>query len=146
MEDYVMQNEKTEELISQIKNSTNVSQFINKYDESFSDINFTNYVKLIIQKKGLKKSKVIKKAGLHRTYAYQILSGHKRPSRDKVLRFSFGLELDLNETQQLLKVAQYSTLYPKNKRDAIIIYCKCYGYNLITTNELLYNNEEVIIE
>ncbi len=94
----MINNEQTEKLINEIRDSSNVYKYISKYNTDFPNVSFINYVNLIIQKKHLKKSDVIKKTGLHRTYAYQIFSGKKKPSRDKVIRISFGLQLDLENT------------------------------------------------
>lgn len=141
-----MNNEKTENLINELKESTSVYHYISKYDTEFPEISFRKYVDLIIQKKKLKKSKIIKSACLHRTYAYQIFSGKKKPSRDKVIMLSFGLDLALAETQRLLKAAEFSPLTPKNKRDSIILYAKCNGLNINKTLSLLYDNDEEILE
>ena len=64
-----------------------------------------------------------KQDGSGRTYGHQLFSGKRKPSRDKVIQFAFGFGLDVEETQQLLKIAQKPSLYPKLKRDAAIIYC-----------------------
>ena len=41
---------------------------------------------------------------------------------NSLLQLSIGMELDLKETQQLLKTAGKSILYAKIKRDAAVIY------------------------
>lgn len=141
----MFENEKTEQLMNELKDSSNVYSYISKYNTDFPNISFTDFMDLIIQKKGLKKSKVVKATGLHRTYAYQIMSGKKKPSRDKVLTFSFGLGLNIDDTQRFLRIAEFNLLYPKQKRDSIIIYAICNEYSLDKTNFLLdENNEEPI--
>ncbi|PKM96240.1 MAG: transcriptional regulator [Firmicutes bacterium HGW-Firmicutes-1] len=137
-----MKNERTEELINEIKDISNVYSYISKYNTDFPNLTFSNFVDLVIQKKRLKKSQVVKNAGLHRTYGYQIISGKKKPSRDKALTIAYGLELSLEETQKLLNIAEFNPLYPKNKRDSIIIFTLCNHYNLEKTNLLLYDNKE----
>ena len=67
-------------------------------------------------------AEVIKKAQIDRTYGHQLFNGTRVPSRDKLLQLSIGMELDLKETQQLLKTAGKSILYAKIKRDAAMIY------------------------
>lgn len=141
-----MNNEKTENLINELRESNSVYHYISKYDTEFPKISFRKYVDMIIQKKNLKKSKIIKDAGLHRTYAYQIFSGKKKPSRDKVIMLSYGLDLTLKESQKLLKIAEFSPLTPKNKRDSIILYAKCNGLNMNKTLSLLYENGEEILQ
>lgn len=141
-----MELDKTEELLNILKDETNVYNYIKKYQSQFPPISFENFVELVLQKKDMKKSDMIRRTGLHRTYAYQILSGKKKPSRDKVLRFAFGLMLNLDETQKLLAAAAFNPLYPKNKRDSIIIFCILNGKSIFETDALLYDNDELPIE
>lgn len=141
----MIENEKTEKLINELRDSSNVYSYISKYNTDFPNLTFTDFIDLVIEKKKLKKSHVVKATSLHRTYAYQIMSGKKKPSRDKVLTFAFGLGLDLDDTQRFLRIAEFNLLYPKQKRDSIIIYAICNTYTLEKTNLLLYeNNEEPI--
>lgn len=141
----MIDNEKTEKLMNELKDSSSVYSYISKYNTDFPNVSFTDFIGLVIQKKKLKKSQVVKATGLHRTYAYQIISGKKKPSRDKVLTFSFGLGLNLDDTQKILRIAEFNLLYPKQKRDSIIIYAICNGYTIERTNWLLdENNEEPI--
>ena len=60
------------------------------------------------------------------------------PSRDRVLCLSFGLPATLAQTQELLRIGGMAQLYPKNKRDAIIIYGLTHGQTLPQVNELLF--------
>ena len=79
------------------------------------------YLVAIVEEKGLQKADVIRKSNIQTNYAYQIFSGLKIPSRDKLIALCFGLELGLSEAQTLLKYAGYAQLYPRIKRDSIII-------------------------
>ena len=72
---------------------------------------------------GMKPVEVIRRADLDRTYGHQLFNGTRRPSRDKLLQLAFGLGLSVEETQELLKTAQKSPLYPKILRDAAIMRC-----------------------
>lgn len=136
-----MDNERTERLLNELKDSSNVYNYISKYNEDFPNISFTEYISLIIQKKNLKKGQVVKKTGINRTYAYQIISGKKKGSRDKIITLAYGLTLTIEETQKLLKLAAFNPLDPKNKRDAIIIFAICNNYDLSKTNFLLFENK-----
>ncbi len=81
--------------------------------------------------------RVILRAGLDRVYGHQIFQGIRRPSRDKVIQLAFGFELDPGETQELLRRARYSELYPKIKRDAAILFCLQRKMSFIDTQNLL---------
>lgn len=141
-----MNNEKTEKLMNELKEASSLYSFIDKHQDAFPNLTLPDYIELLIQKKGLKKSQVINDTGLHRTYAYQIMSGQRKPSRDKLIAFAFGLNLNMEETQRLLTTAEFNPLYPKNKRDSIIIYAICNHYDIMSVNDLLYEHGEEILE
>ncbi len=92
----------------------------------------------LIEKRGLKKSKVIKEAEMSEVYGYQIFSGIRVPERNKLLCLTVAMNLNLDETQTLLKCAGYSPLYVKLPFDSIVIYGICKNMNVVEINELLY--------
>ena len=101
------------------------------------DLTFVNFLESICFNKSITKSELIKKTTLDRTYAYQIINGTKQPSQDKVIQLSLALNLNLHDTNILLTLSQNKSLYPKIKRDALIILCINKQYSVRKTNELL---------
>jgi len=95
----------------------------------------------LLEKKGLKKSQVIKNAELSEVYGYQIFSGIRVPERNKLLCLAIGMQLNIEETQQLLKCAGYSQLYVKLPFDSIVLYGLCKALTVVQINELLYEYE-----
>ena len=59
---------------------------------------------------------------MHQTVVYDIFSGKSYPGRDNAIMLAFGLGCDLVETQRLLRLAGVSELWPKVRRDAIVIW------------------------
>ena len=51
------------------------------------------------------------------------------------------MQLNIQETQQLLKSAGYSPLYVKLPFDSIVLYGLCKAMTVIEINELLYEYE-----
>lgn len=98
-----------------------------------------------LEEKDMRKSQVIRKAGLNETFGYQIFSGDRHAGRDKVLALGFALGLDLHDMNLLLNHADCSALYSKNRRDAIIIFCVSHGYDLLRTDEELYKWGEATV-
>ena len=94
-----------------------------------------------MKKNGLTKADVVRGSQLNRKYVYQIFSGEKTPSRNKLIALAFGLQLTAEETQTMLKLAGYRDLYAKDTRDAIILYALQRRKNILETNELLYEHE-----
>ena len=96
--------------------------------------------------KGRRKADVIHGSQLDRNYAYQIFSGTRKPTRDKLLALGFGMGLSIEEMQKVLKTSEYPVLYVKNKRDSIILFGLDKQISVGEMNELLYEMGEDIIE
>ena len=86
-------------------------------------------------------SQVMNRGGIERSYGNRIFSGLRNPSRDTVLKLAFGFGLNVDETQQLLKVAREALLHPKIKRDAVIAYCLRKGCSYMDVQQALYDFE-----
>lgn len=110
-----------------------------------ADYDFLSYLTYLIQKSGIKNSELFEKAQLERSYGYQILKGRRVPSRNKVIALALSMNLNLDETNRLLKLADHGTLYANVKRDAVIIYCLVRHYSLIETNEALASYQYPIL-
>lgn len=110
----------TDELMNTLKSSS-LEAYLKNNDEEMVKNPLCVRLEELIKEKNLIKAEVIEKSNIFNIYAYQIFSGRKIPSRDKLIALCFGMELTLDETQALLKYAGYAALYPRNKRDSIII-------------------------
>jgi len=111
----------TRELLQKLFNTTSVKRFIKRHGGDMLDAPFYTYLKEQCTKRGVSPAQVIVKSGIERTFGHHIFSGRKNPSRDKVLQLAFGFEMNYEETQELLKIARKSNLYPKIMRDAVVI-------------------------
>jgi len=81
------------------------------------------YLSALCEHRAVPRVEVIRRSGIDRSYGFQIFQGAKNPSRDKLLQLAIGFDMSYAETQELLKVARSSSLYPRFKRDAAIIFC-----------------------
>lgn len=110
------------------------------------DMELKDYFNIILARKNLTPVQVVKASGLQSTYAYQIISGEKKkPSRNKLLALAFAMELTLEETQQMLKVAQLPPLYPRKRQDLVVIFALKEHYNVIDVNEVLQDLQEELL-
>lgn len=100
--------------------------------------NLATLLAQLLDAKELKKAQVIKNAELSEVYGYQIFSGLRVPERKKLLCLAVGMQLNIAETQQLLKCAGYSQLYVKLPFDSIVLYGLCKALTVVQINELLY--------
>ena len=94
----------------------------------------------LLELKGLKKSQVIKNAEIAEIYGYQIFSGVRVPEKKKLLCLAVGMNLNIEETQKLLKCAGYPQLYVKRPFDSVVLYGLCKEMSVVQINELLYTN------
>lgn len=132
----------TDELMDALNHSSSVEEYINSEQDYLIDSSVSEYLNQLLEAKSLKKSTVIKNSELNEIYGYQIFSGKRIPSRDKLISIAFGMELSLEETQALLKFAGFAPLYPKQKRDSLLIWGRTHRFSIYQINELLYTENE----
>ena len=135
----------TKELMDELMKAHNISDYFKANSEYLISAELPTYLSNILEKKGLVKSAVIKKSELSEVMGYQIFSGVRKPSRDSLICICVALELNSEEIQTLLKTAQFAQLYPKNKRDSIIINGIANNRTVAQINEMLYDNDEVTL-
>lgn len=133
-----MENKSTKELLNTMKNTSDYIEFAEKNKNYYVHMKPSRALVSIINEKKLKKSNVIARSGIEVHYAYQIFNGTKAPSRDKLIMLCFGMELNLDEVQSLLKITGFAPLYAKIERDNAIIFGFIKKLNLLEANELLY--------
>lgn len=137
----------TDELLEILKSKVTYEDFFSQEIGELLFSSISEYLEMLINEKGLKKSEVIERANLDKNYAYQIFNGTKtNPSRNKIIMLSFGMGLTLNETRKLLKLCSISDLYIRNPRDSIIIFCLTKGKSIIECNEYLSDFSLEILE
>lgn len=133
----------TEEVLKELLEAPSIDSFIDKHE--FPSCSLSEYLQQMLEKKHLERARVVRMADLNETFGYQIFTGARNPSRNKVLQIAFAMALTLRETNRALSVAGSSTLTCKNRRDAIIIFCIDHGCSLQKVNEELYRlGEETI--
>ncbi len=106
-------------------------------EHDFAAPSLSDYLKQLLQEKGLERSRVVRMADLNETFGYQIFTGSRNPSRNKVLQIAFAMALSTKETNRALTAAGMSVLNCKDRRDAIIIFCIDRGCSLQKVNEEL---------
>ncbi len=128
---------KTDALLKNILSAKDFNEVLSANSEAFVEKSISEYLQDLCRKRGMIPEQVIKKSQIDRTYGHQIFNGTRLPSRDKLLMLSFGFELSLDETQELLKTAGKSILYPKVKRDAAIIFGISHNMSIMDVQYLL---------
>lgn len=136
----------TDELMKILRSKPDADNFLKENENELIHYSLPELLQQYLTSKNLKKSDVIRDSYLDRTYAYQIFDGKHKPSRDKLLCLAFGLHLTVDETQRLLNTAQVSRLYPRIKRDILIITCLEKKIKIIACNDMLETNGEPILQ
>lgn len=136
----------TDELVHEIQESKNILNYFENNRSEMQLDSLPEYLDSWLKEKGLSRADVVRGSNLNKAYVYQIFSGKKYPSRDKVIALSFGLKLMPQETQVLLKQAGYRELYPRDPRDALLLFAIGRKMDIIATNELLYDHEIEVLE
>ena len=90
-----------------------------------------------IEKSGYSKSNIINKSDFSYCYFYDVINGRKIPGRDKIIRLILTMHLSVDECQEALRISGRSALYPRIRRDAIILFAISNGYSIYQLSELL---------
>lgn len=115
----------------------NFEAFIKENAELLTPLKISDYLADLRQKSGLSVGQIVLRCNIDRNYFHQLLNGTRHPSRDKLIQLAFGFGLDVDGTQELLKAAQMSPLYPRIVRDAAILRCLNDGKRFDEMQELL---------
>lgn len=91
----------------------------------------------ILEKAKMSVSEWIAGANISKSYGYQILRGERTPGRDILLRTALVVQLSLKDTQRLLAVGGCGALYPKVRRDVVVIFALNQKMTLLETEELI---------
>lgn len=138
-----MQKKSTDELMTILKEKKDYSEYLSEFQSELIG-NISTYLNSLVS--DIKISELSKKSGLSESYIYKLLEGKRcNPSRDTLLQLCFGLELDIEKSNRLLRCGNVNILYPRIKRDSIIIFCINKKEDLKKCDEMLFNAGEVLL-
>lgn len=130
-------NKKTEDLVNEIVESQNISQYLSSNPDEFLDTPLHIYLKELLADNKLKVSQVADRS-CKGEYIYQVFRGIKNPSRDVLLCIALAMVLGLDKTGQLLRIARMPLLDARNRRDSIIMFALNRNLTVPETNDILY--------
>ena len=131
----------TEELMRMLFRETDPRELFAEYEDDFALPALHDYLADLVQQRSEKPANVIARTSLEKSYGYQVFAGNRNPSRDTCLQLAIALEADVDQTQELLRIAHKSALYPRIKRDALIIAAINRHLTILETNNLLHDSE-----
>ena len=107
-------------------------------EASLDDRSFASWISDELARRGIKKNAVVRRSRLNQTFAYQIMAGMRRPSRDKLIQLCFGMRMDEVEACELLERGDASALRPYDRRDVIVAFCLNRQLEVSACDDLLW--------
>ena len=141
-----MPKKSTTNLENELKSCANLENFLNQNQSELSNAPLAEHIQNLIASKSMTRADVVKACNLNEIYAYQIISGVRRPSRDKLLCLCIAMKASLEETQELLYHGGFAPLYVRSQRDSIIIFGISHGEPILQVNSNLYDHGEALLE
>lgn len=132
----------TDSLQQELMETPDLDRFLSENRDNFDSGSIHKLLNTLFQKRNISKAALAKQSGMSEVYLHQVFAGRRSPSRSRLICLCFGLSATLEETQELLKQCSFAQLYPKNKRDAIIIYGLVNGASLFDVNDKLFSEGE----
>ena len=74
----------TEELLHELLDAPTIDSFLGSHE--LPDISLSDYLQQLLEEKHLERVRVVRMADLNETFGYQIFTGQRHPSRNKVLQ------------------------------------------------------------
>ena len=134
---------RTEELLEQLKlKNISYEQYLAENEDSFICEDLKNFWKEKIAKCGMSKVDIINKADIGYTYFYSVIGGKNYPSRDTIIKIFIAMGLPLEDCQDALRLYNWAQLYPKIKRDSIVIFALNHSLSLYKLEEMLEDHME----
>ena len=132
----------TNDLQEALMDAPDLNRFLDENRENFNYTSVADSLNQMILKQRISKSALARQSGMSEVYLHQVFSGRRTPSRTRLLCMCFGLQATVEEAQVLLKQCGYAPLYPKNRRDAILLYGLSHKETLFQINDTLFDKGE----
>ena len=132
---------KIDDLETKLRSASSLEEFLS--ENSFPELDFYTSLRDLYYNSCDSKMVLATKTGLSYVYVCQIFLGKRKPSRDSLLRLCLGMEVELEQCQELLRRNMNSTLYVKRRRDAVIMYGILHRLGVFEVNDMLDNVGEM---
>lgn len=138
-----MEYKRTDDLLEQLKlQNISYADYLSENEDSFVVKDLTAFWKKTIKKSNMSKIDIINGADMGYTYFYNIIGGKSIPARDTIVKIYISMGLDIDDCQTALKLYNWAYLYPKNKRDSILIYALTHKLSLYEVEDMLVSQGE----
>lgn len=133
----------TSELMKELESKEiSLDEYFKKNTDTIENLDLKMHWHNLIEKSGLSSFDIINRSEFAYAYYYEVVGGKKIPSRDKIIRLILAMHLSLDDCQKTLRICGLSELYPRFRRDSIIIYAINHELTVYELNELLIIQKE----
>ena len=132
----------TNNMQQELMSAPDLDRFLSENQDNFLSGNILELLNDLLQKRNISKAALAKQSGMSEVYLHQVFAGRRNPSRSRLICLCFGLSATLDEAQELLKQGGFAQLFPKHRRDAIIIYGLVNNASLFEVNDKLFAEGE----
>lgn len=138
----MIQEKDTGSLQQELMQTANLQEFLSENTENFSSGSLPDMLGRLVDECGMCKAEIARRASMSEIYLHQIFAGRRNPSRSRIICLCFGLGATIAQAQELLKLGGLAQLYPKNRRDAIILFGLSHEMTLSEVNDRLFQEDE----
>ena len=130
----------TDDLMEALLSKQELPQYFAENEDELLQQSLAQQLNALVEAHGLAGAQV------ERSYGYQLFSVRRgMPSRDVLLSLALSMQLTLPETQTLLRTAHMAMLYPRVRRDSILIHALVEKSTVIQCNTVLESYGEPIL-
>lgn len=137
-----MKDKSTNDLRQELQETADLDYFLDQNEDAFQLETIPQILNYYVLRKNISKATLAKNAGMSEVFLHQVFSGRRKPSRNRLICLCFGLDLNLDESQTLLRRCGYAELYAHNRRDTILIYGLMHRMTIFEVNDKLYEKGE----
>ena len=139
-------NRSTDELMKVLKEKDSIDSFLDENASEMVNNDLKNAMEDLLEKYGMNRQEVIASTHIERSYLYRLMNGKRvNPSRDVLLQFGLALKAELDDVQKLLRIARLPMLYPRVKRDAIVIHSLNHKEGVTRCDDMLFDHGEKLL-
>lgn len=138
-----MKAKNTSDLMKELnKEGCEITDYLDKNEDAFVNESIKEFWEDAIAHSGFSKSNIINKSDFSYCYFYDVINGRKIPGRDKIIRLAATMKIGIDDCQKILRASGKSALYPRVKRDSVILFALKHQYTVFQLTDLLKRHGE----
>ena len=94
----------TGDLLQELKDTAHIRDYMKTNEPDLITTDFAGELKRLFDGQGRKKAEIAREAGISDIYLYQIFSGKRVPTRDRLICICMGMLLSMEDPQRLLRL------------------------------------------